>query len=304
MGTTRLSDGRCRLEEELLCLWHLRGSLLVISNHSSPPTEAQPHVRHFSFIQKKKKELLLKNIFEANKLESLLGEVMLALEGVKYNFTSLPSCQWEPESKKVCRAACPPVCSLPTEKINSAFTITGKRVFKLFLNLCTAGDATGTTGSPGPCYSSALLSLAMQGNCSLYPAQERRLLLSSVLFSPFLPVPTCHLISAKPPQTHSFPLNLKKDDLWSFLLLSLDPLRLVHIAVALSLILLQHIAIVQRSRFFQTTNKVAATLGNHLLASQHFTFLNADLNTLLVTLHTATLATTTYLAISFASSSH
>lgn len=97
---------------------------------------------------------------------------LLALEGVKYNF-KFPSCQWEPQSKKVCRTACPPVSSLPTEKTNSAFTITRKCVFNLFLNLCTAGDATGTTGSPRPRYYLSVLFLAVQGDCSLCPAQER-----------------------------------------------------------------------------------------------------------------------------------
>lgn len=134
----------------------------------------------------------------------------------------------------------------------------------------------------------ALLFLATQGNCCVYPAQAGRTDHCFLQFGP--------LHFSLPPNAISFKRSLHKCVPFSCILKKmtrarsycspLDPLQLVHIAVALSLISLQHIAIVQRSRFFQTIIKVAATLGNHLLSSQRFKFLKPDLSTLLVTLRT------------------
>lgn len=151
----------------------------------------------------------------------------------------------------------------------------------------------------------ASLLLAMQGNCFVYPVQGRR---TDHCF-----LQLCHLHFSLPPNAFLFKLSLHRfvPSCWILKKTTcdpsyhspLDPLQLVHIALALSLTSLQHIAIVQRSRLFQTIIKVAATLGNHLLPSQRFKLWKPDLSALLVMLHTTTLATATYLAISFASSS-
>ena len=152
----------------------------------------------------------------------------------------------------------------------------------------------------------ALLLLATQGNCSVSPAQGGRTDHRLLQLSP--------LHSSVPPNAFSFKLSLHKfvPSCWILKKTTcapsyrspLDPLQLVHIALALSLPSLQHVAVVQRSRLFQTIIRVAATLGNHLLPSQRLQRRKPDLSAPLVTLHAATPAPATYLAISFASSSH